>query len=201
MRPEPAPVLWSTPGQRGPGAACSGLAHLLAQQTTCTHSPGSGCNLLYCCRRGRALGRPPGLLGAYSSQSREQQKWRCDPGRQEVLASQPLHSPGPQRTMELPGKNPAWTLGCLASLWSLKLMLRVQSLCFLRVRGKAVGQGHAPQRGHISVVMQCRLRSCQPALGPHILLQGCPCHANRTQVQVSQLSAVVAVYSPSSQQW
>lgn len=43
-------------------------------------------------------------------------------------ASQPWASPGPHRAGRLPGKNPAWALGCLASTGSPKLVLRVQAL-------------------------------------------------------------------------
>ena len=106
----------------------------------------------------QSLGKASRAAGCLQQSSREQQKWPHDPGRQEVPASQPLHSPGPHRAMELPGKNPAWALGCLASLWSLKLMLRVQSLSFLHVKGKAMG-GRAIH-GSVGTFQWCRRAGC-----------------------------------------
>lgn len=87
-----SPALCVIPGLRqGPGrsptAACSGLAHLLAQQTTCTRSPGPGSNSLHCWGRCLALG---GLPGCWVPAAVKVGHGRDGPGTQEDSKCQPV---------------------------------------------------------------------------------------------------------------
>lgn len=98
-------------------------------------------------------------------------------------ASQPLACPGPHRARGLPGTNPAWAPGCLASLGSLKLVLRVQSLF--------KGCWDAGRHSSLDTFWWCGGTAWElpHTLGPDALLPGCPCLRWTSSSPVSQLPA------------